>query len=56
MSEARRVVIDVSECDSDRGGAGEATHLADHVFGLDDKNILVPRLPVHVGQSCSDNT
>lgn len=56
VSEPRRVVVDIGQRDSDGGGAGEATHLADHVFGLDDEHILVPRLPVHVGQSCSDDT
>lgn len=56
VSEPRRVVIDICERDRYRGGAGEATHLANHVFGLDDENILIPRLPVHVWQSCSDDT
>lgn len=49
------VVVDVSEGDRDRGGAGEATHLAHHVFGLDDQHVLVPRLPVHVGQGRPDD-
>lgn len=56
MAEARRVVVDVRQRDGDGGGAGEAAHLAHHVFGLDDQNVLVPRLAVHVGQSCSDDT
>lgn len=56
MSEPRWVVIDVRQRDSHRGGAGEAPHLADHVFRLDDEDILVPCLPVHVGQSRSDDT
>lgn len=56
MSEPRWVVIDIGECDSDGGGAGESAHLTHHVFGLDDKHVLVPRFPVHVGQSCSDDT
>lgn len=56
VSETRRVVVDIGKCDSDGGGAGEPTHLANHVFGLDDKHILVPSLPVHVGQRCPDDT
>lgn len=56
VSEPRRVVVDIGERDGDGGGAGEAAHLTDHVFGLDDEHILVPGLPVHVGQSCSDDT
>lgn len=56
VSEPRRVVVDIGERDGDRGGAGEPAHLADHVFGLDDKYVLVPRFPVHVGQSRSDDT
>lgn len=56
MSEPRRVVVDICERDRHRRGAGEAAHLAHHVFGLDDEDILIPRLPVHVRQSCSDDT
>lgn len=56
VSEPRRVVVDICERDGDGGGAGESAHLAHHVFGLDDKHVLVSRLPVHVGQSCSDDT
>lgn len=55
MSKARRVVVDVGERDGDGGGAGEAAHLAHHVFGLDDEHVLVPRLAVHVRQSGSDD-
>lgn len=55
MGEARRVVVDVGERDGDGRGAGEAAHLAHHVFGLDDEHVLVPGLPVHVGQRCSDD-
>lgn len=56
VNESRRVVVDVGEHDGDGGGARQAAHLANHVFGLDDKNILVPGLTVHVGQSCPDDT
>lgn len=53
--EAWRVVIDVSEGDRDRGGAGEAAHLAHHVFSLDDQHVLVLHLSVHVGQCRPDD-
>lgn len=56
VAEPRRVVVDVRQRDGDGSGAGEAPHLAHHVFGLDDQNVLVPRLAVHVGQSSSDDT
>lgn len=56
MCEPRRVIVDIGKCDRDGGGAGEAPHLAHHVFGLNYQHILVSRLPVHVGQSCSDDT
>lgn len=56
VSEPRWVVIDVRQRDGHRGGAGEAAHLADHVLCLDDENVLVPCLSVHVGQSRSDDT
>lgn len=56
MCEPRRVIVDISKCNRDGGGAGEAAHLTHHVFSLNDQHILVSCLPVHVGQSCSDDT
>lgn len=56
VAEPRWVVVDVCQRDGDRGGAGESAHLAHHVFGLDDQNVLVSRLAVHVGQGCPDDT
>lgn len=55
MAEPRWVVVDVCQRDGDGGGAGESTHLANHVFGLDHQNVLVSRLAVHVGESGSDD-
>lgn len=47
--EAWGVVVDVRKCDGDCCGSWEATHLATHIFGLDDQQILVSRLSVHIG-------
>lgn len=49
VAEAWWVVVDVCQCDGDRGGPGEPSHLAHHVLGLDDQDVLVSGLTVHVG-------
>lgn len=46
------VVVDIHQSNRYGGGARQATHLAHHVLGLNDQDVLVPSLPVHVGQGC----
>lgn len=49
LGELGRVVVDVGQRDVDGGGAGQASHLARHVFGLDDDGVVLPGFSVHVG-------
>lgn len=51
-----RVVVDVTECDVDSGGASEPPQLPPHVLGLDDHRVVFPGLPVHVCQGHPDHT
>lgn len=50
-----QVVVDVAECDVDRGGARQPPQLAAHVLGLYDHRVVFPGLPVHVGQGDADD-
>lgn len=54
--EARRVVIDVSQHHGDRGGSGQAAHLTNHIFGLDNQQEMIPHLSVHVRKSRPHHT
>lgn len=49
------VVVDVTERDVDRGGAGQTPQLAAHVLGLDDHRVVLPGLPIHVCQRDADH-
>lgn len=56
LGEARRVVVDVGELDGDGGGPGQAAKVSPHVFGLEQHQILVLGLPVHVGHGRAQDT
>lgn len=58
LSEAGRVVVDISEGDVDHGGSGEPPSLSSHVFSLDHHLVVLSLLTVHVTrtQGCSDYT
>ena len=56
FGESRRVVIDVAEGDVDYRRSGQPSQLSAHVLGLDEDLVLFFDFPVHVGQSCSNNT
>lgn len=56
LGEAWRVVVDVGELDGDGGGSGQAAKVSPHVFGLEQHQVLVLGLPVHVGHGCAQDT
>lgn len=56
LGEAWRVVVDVAELDSDGGGPGQSTQVSPHVLGLQQHQVLVLGLPVHVGNGRAQNT
>lgn len=56
LGKAWRVVVDVGELDGDSGGPRQAAKVSPHVFGLKQHQILVLGLPVHVGDSCAQDT
>lgn len=56
LGEAWRVVVDVRELDGDGGGPGQAAKVSPHVFGLEQHQVLVLGLPVHVRHGCAQDT
>lgn len=56
LGEARRVVVDVGELDGDGGGPRQAAEVAAHVFSLEQHQVLVLALPVHVGHGRAEDT
>lgn len=56
LGEARRVVVDVCELDGDGGGARQAAKVAPHVLSLEQHQVLVLGLPVHVGHGRAQDT
>lgn len=56
LGEAWRVVVDVGELDGDGGGPGESPQVAPHVLGLEEHQVLVLGLPVHVRHGRAENT
>lgn len=56
LGEARRVVVDVGELDGDGGGPGESAQVSPHVLGLEEHQVLVLRLSVHVRHGRAQDT
>lgn len=56
LGEAWRVVVDVAQLDGDGGGPGQSTQVSPHVLGLQEHQVLVLGLPVHVGHGRAQNT
>lgn len=56
LGEAWRVVVDVCEFDGDGGGPGQTAKMAAHVFSLEQHQVLVLGLPVHVGHGSAQDT
>lgn len=53
--ETRWIIVHVCQSHSHRRGARESAHLSHHVLGLDDQQVLVSCLAVHVRKSRSDD-
>lgn len=56
LGEAWRVVVDVGELDGDGGGPGESPQVPPHVLGLEEHQVLVLGLPVHVRHGRAEDT
>lgn len=56
LGEAWRVVVDVCEFDGDGRGPGQTAKMAAHVFSLEQHQVLVLGLPVHVGHGSAQDT
>lgn len=55
LGEAWRVVVDVGQLDGDGGGPRQPTQVPPHVLGLEQNQVLVLGLSVHVGHGRAEN-